>query len=69
MGKKQHIKNAAHAHSNLTSWSAVKALIEGGIFYGSRPNKAHSKILTIVDKEIHRELEEYDAETEMVLES
>lgn len=69
MKNKQHIQLVTHAHSNLTSWSAVKALLEGGIFYGSRPQKAHSKILKIVNTEIRRELEEYDTETEIVLES
>lgn len=61
MNKKlhKHMEDAARAHSNLSTFAAVEALLEGGVVYGDVP--AARRIIEICKKEAQRQLRLYDA--------
>lgn len=58
--KKDYVKEAARAHSNLNIWAAVKALMESSLLYGAHSNKAEAKVCAIAGKEIRKELIRYE---------
>jgi hypothetical protein len=55
-----HIKEAMNAHTNLTVFSAVQALLENGLIYGPEP-AAVRKIIAICKAEQQRQLRIMDA--------
>lgn len=52
-------KKAAEAHSNLNTYAAVVALMEGGLIYGIR-HAAATKIIRICKQEQQHFLRVYD---------
>jgi hypothetical protein len=58
--KKNLIKEAAEAHTNLNLFAAIQALLENGLVYGGE-NAAAAKIIAICRKEQNRQLAIYDA--------
>ena len=62
---KNHIKEAAEAHSTLTAFAAVVALMEGGLVYCPEAYKAEARIIKIANQEQQRMLRKYDQEVEL----
>ena len=61
--RKDAIKAAAEAHTNLNTFAAVASLLEGGHLYGARTHAAASRIIAICKKEQHKWLMEYDRQS------
>ena len=59
---KDHIKEAAEAHSTLTVFAAVAALLEGGLVYCPEAYKAADQIIRIANSVQQRMLRKYDRE-------
>lgn len=57
----QDAKNAARALANLNAWSAVVALLEGGLLAGPHVHTATTRVIKIAETEIQKELKRYDA--------
>jgi hypothetical protein len=56
---KDHVKEAAQAHSNLTMWAAVLALMESSLL-SCHAHKSEAQVVKIAKREIQRELKHYD---------
>lgn len=54
------IKEAAEAHTNLSIWNVIVAILEGGNLYGGRGNVAAQRIIRICQAEQQKELARYD---------
>lgn len=52
--RRQHVLEAAQAHTNLTTFEAVVSVLEGGCVYGD--NAAARKIIKICKAEQQRQL-------------
>jgi len=59
-GKSDHVRDGAEAHSNLNTWHAVIAILEGGLLYGGRTDKPSHRIIAIAKAESLKELALYD---------
>ena len=58
----QHAKAAADAHTNLNTWGAIIALLEGGLLYGpAKSNDARAKVIALAKREQAKYLDAYDA--------
>jgi len=59
--KERAARNAAMGYANLTVWSAIIALLEGGLLCGTTDNnKEVSQIIKIAKRQIHIEIDKYD---------
>lgn len=58
--QKRYVVAAAEAHTNLTTWGAVIALLEGGLLYGAT-SPAASRVIDIAKREQKKYLAAYDA--------
>jgi hypothetical protein len=58
--KKDYVKEAAQAHSNLNIWAAVQALMEHSLLYGGHAQKAESKVVEIAKREQQKEFKRYE---------
>lgn len=56
---RDYVVAAAVAHSNLTTWGAVVALLEGGLLYGATP-PAKGQVIAIAKREQKKLLRAYD---------
>lgn len=56
--KKEHASAAARAHTNLNTFGAVVAILEGGCVYG--PNATADMIIKLCKAEQHKQLRIYD---------
>jgi hypothetical protein len=63
MARKDNIKNASEAHTNLTIFHAVIAILEGGCIYGQKADNAAQKIIKACKCAAYQQLKVYDAET------
>ena len=57
--KRDPVRDAARAHTNLNTFASVVSILEGGHLYG-RENKAASRIIAICKTEQARWLRAYD---------
>lgn len=57
--KRDPVRDAARAHTNLNTFASIVSILEGGHVYGGE-NKAASKIIAICKEEQTRWLREYD---------
>jgi len=57
----QHIREAARAHTNLTVFGAVVAILEGGCIYGD--NATANRIIKACNDEMRRQLHVFDKHT------
>lgn len=60
--RKAHIREAARAHTNLNTFAAVVAVLEGGCVYGD--NATARKIIALAQAEQRRQLRIHDKHTE-----
>ena len=69
MNRKDHINEAAVAHTDLNALGAVIAILEGGIVSNSTtgPYNTTKKIIRMCKKEIHRQLIRYEKSVERAL--
>lgn len=58
--QKRHVIAAAEAHTNLTTWGAVIALLEGGLLYG-RTTPVAGRVIDIAKREQSKYLKALDA--------
>jgi hypothetical protein len=58
---KDHVKEAAQAHSNLSIWAAVLTLMEGSLL-SAHGHRAEAQVVKIAKREMQRELKHYDKE-------
>lgn len=57
---KEALKQMTDAHTNLNTYGAVVALLEGGTVYGGR-NSGSDRIIRIAQAEMQKEFRLYDA--------
>lgn len=57
--KPDHVKDACRAHTNLTVFAAVVAILEGGCLYGGNQPEA-AQIIRIAHRAQQRFLHEHD---------
>lgn len=57
-----HIRNAAKAHTTLTVFGAVQALLEGGTIHGGNEGGGRTalRIIKLCQAEMQRQLKRYD---------
>lgn len=60
MSEREHVIAAAEAHTNLNTWGAVIALLEGGLLYG-RTTAACDRVIRIAKREQDKYLKAHDA--------
>lgn len=60
--QEEHIKNAAKAHTTLTVFGAVQALLEGGTIHGGKEGGERTalRIIKMCEAEMQRQLKRYD---------
>lgn len=61
--RNEHAREAAQAHSNLNTFGAVVAILEGGLVYGHGDGSAKTtanKIINICQAEMQKQLRMYD---------
>lgn len=56
----KNVVDAARAHTNLNTWAAIQAILEGGTLYEERTHSAASKVIEICKREMKKELAIYD---------
>lgn len=61
---RQRAEAVAEAHTNLTVFHAVRAILEGGTLYGTRPQRAAQRISDLCDKAARAELAAMDKAVE-----
>lgn len=60
MPKRDPVVEAARAHTNLNTFAAIVAILEGGCVYGPESQKAASRIIALCKAEQGRCLARYD---------
>ncbi|MBV7459450.1 MULTISPECIES: hypothetical protein [unclassified Acidovorax] len=60
--QEEHIRNAAKAHTTLTVFGAVQALLEGGTIHGGNEGGGRTalRIIKLCETEMQRQLKRYD---------
>lgn len=60
MDKNKHVVAAANAHTNLNTWGAVVAILEGGLFYDVGDDPAIIEVINLANRQQQRWLKVYD---------
>jgi hypothetical protein len=58
---REYAKLAAKAHTNLTMWAAIQALLESGCMYEGVNFTVGRRVIAIAEKEQQRHLTQYDS--------
>ena len=58
---KKHIDDAMWAHTNLTVFHAIVAMLEGGTIRGSAADATAQRVIAICKKETYRQLKLMDS--------
>lgn len=58
---RERVEAAARAHTNLTMWGAVIALLESGLMYEGVSHATVQRVIAIAQRQQRRHLDQYDA--------